>query len=71
MSRILKRLKERRGSEIIQMLIVLAIMGAIALRVTTGIGSTLTDANNQVMDSLTGYVLDSLDYGEGGGSGSN
>lgn len=69
MRKVFAWLKDRRGSEVIQLLIVLAIMGAIALGVTRDIGSALIQANNDVVDQINQYVSDTLSTGfENGGS---
>lgn len=47
-----KRLKSKRGSEVVQNLIVIAIMGALAITAISGISTTLKGKNSEIVDSI-------------------
>ncbi|MDD4804673.1 MAG: hypothetical protein PHN69_05930 [Candidatus Pacebacteria bacterium] len=48
----LKLFKNKRGSEVIQNLIVIAIMGALAIVTFGYIGNTMKDKNETIVDNI-------------------
>lgn len=56
--RMLKVLKNKRGSEVIQNLIVIAIMGALAITAITAIANTIKSKNNQVLAQIDTNLTD-------------
>lgn len=48
----MKRLRNKKGSEIIQVLIIIAIMGAVAVASIIGISNKIRDKNEEVVTSI-------------------
>lgn len=47
-----KRLKSKRGSEVVQNLIVIAIMGALAITAISGISTALKSKNSEIVSGI-------------------
>lgn len=55
-----KKLKSKRGSEVIQNLIVIAVMGAIAVAVFGDIGSKFEDSTDSVNSRVDTLITESI-----------
>ncbi len=51
-----KFLKNKRASEVVQNLIVIAIMGALAITAISGIAKTLNKKNNEIVADIESSV---------------
>jgi len=51
-----KLIKNKRASEVIQNLIVIAIMGALAITAISGISNALKEKNQDVVDGIEGSI---------------
>lgn len=51
-----KLIKNKRASEVIQNLIVIAIMGALAITAITGISNALKEKNQDVVDGINDSI---------------
>lgn len=51
-----KLIKNKRASEVVQNLIVIAIMGALAITAITGISNALGEKNQEVVDGIKSSV---------------
>lgn len=65
----LRKLRNRRGTEIVQILIVLAVFGAITIGVANGLSGALLDQNEKVIDHVSTLIDDAIEYTPGDGSG--
>lgn len=52
LQKIKNKLKNKRASEVVQNLIVIAIMGALAITAISGISTTLKGKNNEIISSI-------------------
>lgn len=52
LQKIKNKLKNKRASEVVQNLIVIAIMGALAITAISGISTTLKSKNNEIVSSI-------------------
>lgn len=48
--------KNKKGSEVIQTLIVIAIMGALAITAISAISNRIKEKNNEVLDSIDDHL---------------
>ena len=48
----MKRIRNKKGSEVVQNLIVIAIMGALAISAFTAISGALKDKNDDVLSKI-------------------
>jgi competence protein ComGC len=52
MKTMMKRLRNKKGSEVIQVLIIIAIMGAVAVASIIGISNKIREKNTEVVTSI-------------------
>ena len=52
LQKIKNKLKNKRASEVVQNLIVIAIMGALAITAISGISTALKSKNNEIVSSI-------------------
>ena len=63
MQQFINKFKEKRGSEIVQTLVVIAILGTLAVLAMTNIGGSVNDSADNVTTNLESSLTDAENWG--------